>query len=126
MSVPGGMPLSSASDRCVSLGAQLATAGQLLLAWRSGLEVCSPGWLSDGSVRSPPPQPGQDCPGSQGGVHVPDDDAAGRGNDAELYDAYCYRGEGTGVVAVETGEVAAPTGEVAVPTGEVAVPTVTL
>ncbi|KAM9720131.1 neurocan core protein-like isoform 1-T2 [Menidia menidia] len=91
-SVPGRLSLSSASDRCVSLGGQLATVGQLYLAWRAGLDSCAPGWLSDGSVRYPVTWPRRDCGGSQPGVrtvtqNITDD------NTTALYDVYCYRGK---------------------------------
>ncbi|AWP04187.1 putative neurocan core protein-like [Scophthalmus maximus] len=90
-SVPGRLSLSSASDRCVSLGGQLATVGQLYLAWRAGLDSCAPGWLSDGSVRYPVTWPRPDCGGTQPGVRtVPPNSTAD--NTTVLYDAYCYRG----------------------------------
>lgn len=91
-SVPGRLSLSSASDRCVSLGGQLATVGQLYLAWRAGLDSCAPGWLSDGSVRYPVTWPRPDCGGSQPGVRTvkPNNTAD---NTTALYDAYCYRGK---------------------------------
>ncbi|XP_047445642.1 neurocan core protein-like [Mugil cephalus] len=90
-SVPGRLSLSSASDRCVSLGGQLATVGQVYLAWKAGLDSCAPGWLSDGSVRYPVTWPRPDCGGSQPGVRsvTPNSTAD---NTTELYDAYCYRG----------------------------------
>ncbi|XP_055722064.1 neurocan core protein-like [Salvelinus fontinalis] len=99
--VPGRLSLSSASERCVSLGGQLATVGQLYLAWRTGLDVCAPGWLSDGSVRYPITQPRQGCGGDQPGVRtvVPNTNgtttSSGSANATDaipLYDAYCYRG----------------------------------
>ncbi|KAG8014107.1 Neurocan core protein, partial [Nibea albiflora] len=91
-SVPGRLSLSSASDRCVSLGGQLATVGQLYLAWRAGLDSCAPGWLSDGSVRYPVTWPRPDCGGSLPGVRTvtPNNTAD---NTTALYDAYCYRGK---------------------------------
>ncbi|XP_041698515.1 neurocan core protein [Coregonus clupeaformis] len=99
--VPGRLSLSSASELCVSLGGQLATVGQLYLAWTTGLDVCSPGWLSDGSVRYPITQPRQGCGGDQPGVRtvVPNTNgtttSSGSTNATDatlLYDAYCYRG----------------------------------
>ncbi|TDH05541.1 hypothetical protein EPR50_G00123310 [Perca flavescens] len=91
-SVPGRLSLSSASDRCVSLGGQLATVGQLYLAWKAGLDSCAPGWLSDGSVRYPVTRPRPDCGGGQPGVRtVPPNSTAD--NTTALYDAYCYRGK---------------------------------
>lgn len=91
-SVPGRLSLSSASDRCVSLGGQLATVGQLYLAWKAGLDSCAPGWLSDGSVRYPVSWPRLNCGGNQPGVHtvVPNNTMD---NNTALYDAYCYRGK---------------------------------
>uniref|UniRef100_A0A8C7JLA1 Neurocan core protein n=1 Tax=Oncorhynchus kisutch TaxID=8019 RepID=A0A8C7JLA1_ONCKI len=84
--VPGRLTLSSASERCISLGGQLATVGQLYLAWKAGLDSCAPGWLSDGSVRYPITQPRQGCGGDHSG-------SANATDATPLYDAYCYRGE---------------------------------
>uniref|UniRef100_A0A8C6PTG9 Neurocan core protein-like n=1 Tax=Nothobranchius furzeri TaxID=105023 RepID=A0A8C6PTG9_NOTFU len=86
-SVPGRLSLSSASDRCVSLGGQLATPGQLYLAWRAGLDSCAPGWLSDGSVRYPVSWPRPECGGSQLGVHTVTPNSTAD-NTSLLYDAY--------------------------------------
>ncbi|XP_029687135.1 neurocan core protein-like isoform X1 [Takifugu rubripes] len=91
-SVPGRLSLSSASDRCVSLGGQLATVGQLYLAWKAGLDSCAPGWLSDGSVRYPVTWPRPDCGGSWPGVHAVTLNNT-HDNATALYDAYCYRGK---------------------------------
>ncbi|KAK2822305.1 hypothetical protein Q5P01_022370 [Channa striata] len=91
-SVPGRLSLSSASDRCVSLGGQLATVGQLYLAWRAGLDSCAPGWLSDGSVRYPVTWPRPDCGGNQPGVRTITPNSTAD-NTTALYDAYCYRGK---------------------------------
>ncbi|KAI3374351.1 hypothetical protein L3Q82_006189 [Scortum barcoo] len=91
-SVPGSLSLSSASDRCVSLGGQLATVGQLYLAWKAGLDSCAPGWLSDGSVRYPVTWPHPDCGGSQPGVRTVTPNSTAD-NGTALYDAYCYRGK---------------------------------
>nr|XP_046265441.1 neurocan core protein-like [Scatophagus argus]XP_046265442.1 neurocan core protein-like [Scatophagus argus] len=91
-SVPGRLSLSSASNRCVSLGGQLATVGQLYLAWRAGLHSCAPGWLSDGSVRYSVAWPHPDCGGNQPGVHTVMSNSS-TDNTTALYDAYCYRGK---------------------------------
>ncbi|XP_045908453.1 neurocan core protein-like [Micropterus dolomieu] len=91
-SVPGRLSLSSASDRCVSLGGQLATVGQLYLAWMAGLDSCAPGWLSDGSVRYPVTWPRPDCGGSLPGVRTITHNSSAD-NTTALYDAYCYRGK---------------------------------
>ncbi|CAN9498857.1 unnamed protein product [Ophioblennius macclurei] len=42
-----------AGDQCAKLGARLATTGELYLAWKGGMDVCSAGWLGDRSVRYP-------------------------------------------------------------------------
>ncbi|KAF7661781.1 hypothetical protein LDENG_00254430 [Lucifuga dentata] len=91
-SVPGRLTLSSASDRCVSLGGQLATVGQLYLAWKAGLDSCAPGWLSDGSVRYPVIWPRSDCGGTQPGVLTVTPNITSE-NTTQLFDAYCYRGK---------------------------------
>ena len=92
-SVPGRLSLTSASDRCVSLGGQLATVGQLYLAWKAGLDSCAPGWLSDGSVRYPVSWPRPECGGDLPGVRTVASNASSEENaTAALYDAYCYRG----------------------------------
>ncbi|XP_019712439.1 neurocan core protein-like isoform X2 [Hippocampus comes] len=91
-SVPGRLSLSSASDRCVSLGGQLATVGQLYLAWRAGLHSCAPGWLADGSVHYPVSLPRPDCGGNKPGVHTVTLNITSD-NTTALYDTYCYRGK---------------------------------
>nr|XP_057924466.1 neurocan core protein-like isoform X1 [Doryrhamphus excisus] len=91
-SVPGRLSLSSASDRCVSLGGQLATVGQLYLAWKAGLDSCAPGWLSDRSVRYPVSRSRPDCGGSKAGVRIVMPNVTSD-NATALYDAYCYRGK---------------------------------
>lgn len=44
---------SEAVLACSNKGAQLATTGQLYLAWQGGMDVCNAGWLADRSVRYP-------------------------------------------------------------------------
>ncbi|XP_030630544.1 neurocan core protein [Chanos chanos] len=89
-SVPGKLTLPSAAGHCASLGAQLATTGQLYLAWMSGLDHCEPGWVADGSVRYPITKPRPGCGGDKPGVRsvAPSE----FGNGTALFDAYCYRG----------------------------------
>uniref|UniRef100_A0A8C1L4N7 Neurocan core protein n=1 Tax=Cyprinus carpio TaxID=7962 RepID=A0A8C1L4N7_CYPCA len=91
-SVPEKLSLASASTHCHTLGAQLATVGQLYLAWQGGLDRCDPGWLADGSVRYPINLPRRNCGGDEPGVrtvyHNPN--RTGFPDTSVLFDAYCY------------------------------------
>uniref|UniRef100_A0A8C2I5S9 Neurocan core protein n=1 Tax=Cyprinus carpio TaxID=7962 RepID=A0A8C2I5S9_CYPCA len=93
-SVPEKLSLASASTHCHTLGAQLATVGQLYLAWQGGLDRCDPGWLADGSVRYPINLPRRNCGGDEPGVrtvyHNPN--RTGFPDTSVLFDAYCYHG----------------------------------
>ncbi|TSK53689.1 Neurocan core protein [Bagarius yarrelli] len=93
VNVPEKLSLATASTHCHKLGAQLATVGQLYLAWQAGLDRCDPGWLADGSVRYPINQPRRNCGGDETGVrtlyHNPN--RTGFPDTASLFDAYCYR-----------------------------------
>ncbi|KAJ8274054.1 hypothetical protein COCON_G00086790 [Conger conger] len=75
-----------------SPGAELATAGQLFLAWQAGLDRCAPGWLADGSVRYPINQPRPDCGGDKPGVRTLYRNPNGTGyhDTSALFDAYCH------------------------------------
>ncbi|KAG5276160.1 hypothetical protein AALO_G00128540 [Alosa alosa] len=92
-SVPEKLSLATASTHCHTLGGQLATVGQLYLAWQAGLDRCDPGWLADGSVRYPINQPRRNCGGDEPGVrtvyHNPN--RTGFPDTTTLFDAYCYR-----------------------------------
>ncbi|KAG9350632.1 hypothetical protein JZ751_024521, partial [Albula glossodonta] len=92
--LPEKLSLATASTHCHSLGGQLATVGQLYLAWQAGLDRCDPGWLADGSVRYPINQPRRNCGGDEPGVrtlyHNPN--RTGFPDTTALFDAYCYRG----------------------------------
>ncbi|XP_043079831.1 brevican core protein-like [Puntigrus tetrazona] len=92
-SVPEKLSLASASTHCHTLGAQLATAGQLYLAWQGGLDRCDPGWLADGSVRYPINLPRRNCGGDEPGVrtvyHNPN--RTGFPDTSDLFSAYCYQ-----------------------------------
>ncbi|XP_077082528.1 neurocan core protein [Siphateles boraxobius] len=87
------LSLASASTHCHTLGAQLATVGQLYLAWQGGLDRCDPGWLADGSVRYPINLPRRNCGGDEPGVrtvyHNPN--RTGFPDTTDLFDAYCYQ-----------------------------------
>lgn len=95
--VPEKLSLATASTHCHSLGAQLATVGQLYLAWQAGLDQCDPGWLADGSVRYPINVPRKNCGGDEPGVRTVynNPNRTGFPDTTALYDAYCYRGTGS-------------------------------
>uniref|UniRef100_A0A3Q2YYI8 Brevican n=1 Tax=Hippocampus comes TaxID=109280 RepID=A0A3Q2YYI8_HIPCM len=92
--VPQQLSFQGARSHCRAARAQLASAAQLYLAWSEGLDNCSPGWLSDGSVRYPIRTPRERCGGRQAGVKTvyrfinqtvfPEP--------SSLYDVYCFRG----------------------------------
>lgn len=92
-SVPEKLSLASASTHCHTLGAQLATVGQIYLAWQAGLDRCDPGWLADGSVRYPINLPRRNCGGDEPGVrtvyHNPN--RTGFPDTTDLFDAYCFQ-----------------------------------
>ncbi|XP_026879598.2 neurocan core protein isoform X2 [Electrophorus electricus] len=88
-SAAGTLTLSKAAAHCASLGSQLATVGQLHLAWRSGLDHCVPGWLADGSVRYPVNKPRPECGNGEAGVRTLSSTELGNGT--TLFGAYCYR-----------------------------------
>ena len=91
---PEKLNLASASTHCQTLGARLATAGQLYLAWQAGLDRCDPGWLADGSVRYPINVPRKHCGGNEPGVRTVyhNADRTGFPDTTARFDAYCFRG----------------------------------
>ncbi|KAH0625889.1 hypothetical protein JD844_034250 [Phrynosoma platyrhinos] len=93
-SSPGRMTFPMAQKYCLSRGAQLATTGQLYLAWREGLDQCDPGWLADGSIRYPIRIPRKKCGGDEPGVRTSYQfpNRTGFPNPASKFDAYCYKG----------------------------------
>ncbi|XP_054909130.1 neurocan core protein isoform X2 [Poeciliopsis prolifica] len=91
--VPEKLSLAAASTHCHSLGAQLATVGQLYLAWQAGLDQCDPGWLADGSVRYPINVPRKNCGGDEPGVRTVynNPNRTGFPDTTALLDAFCFR-----------------------------------
>uniref|UniRef100_A0A8C2I894 Uncharacterized protein n=1 Tax=Cyprinus carpio TaxID=7962 RepID=A0A8C2I894_CYPCA len=87
--VPERLTHVEASAHCTSLGGRLATAGQLYLSWRSGLDHCEPAWLSDGSVRFSVSSLRSDCPAGEPGVRTLSQTELNNGS--MRFDAFCYR-----------------------------------
>nr|XP_019957476.1 PREDICTED: brevican core protein-like [Paralichthys olivaceus] len=92
-SVPQLLSFAEARSYCRAAGAELATTAQLYLAWSEGLDRCSPGWLSDGSVRYPIITPRERCGGPQAGVKTlyRFSNQTGFPEPSNLHDVYCVR-----------------------------------
>ncbi|XP_015273612.1 PREDICTED: brevican core protein [Gekko japonicus] len=82
-----------AKAECQSLGAEIATTGQLYAAWNEGLDHCNPGWLADGSVRYPIVTPREKCGGNMPGVKTIFlfRNQTGFPDPHSKYDVYCFR-----------------------------------
>ncbi|KAJ6664219.1 hypothetical protein lerEdw1_008438 [Lerista edwardsae] len=95
VSSPGRLTFQAARKYCLSRGAQLATTGQLYLAWRKGLDQCDPGWLADGSVRYPIQIPRKKCGGDEPGVRTAYQfpNRTGFPNPLTKFDAYCFKAQ---------------------------------
>ncbi|XP_073339256.1 brevican core protein-like [Pagrus major] len=92
-SVPQLLSFDEAQSYCRATGAELATTAQLYLAWSEGLDRCSPGWLSDGSVRYPIITPRERCGGPQPGVKTlyRFSNQTGFPEPSSLHDVYCFK-----------------------------------
>ncbi|KAM7384403.1 hypothetical protein PAMA_011654 [Pampus argenteus] len=91
--IPQQLSFDEAQSYCRAAGAELATTAQLYLAWSENLDRCSPGWLSDGSVRYPITTPRDRCGGPQAGVKTlyRFSNQTGFPEPSSLYDVYCFK-----------------------------------
>lgn len=88
---------------CAKQGAQLATTGQLYLAWQGGMDVCNAGWLGDRSVRYPINIRRPQCGGGLLGVRTVylHTNQTGYPLPESRYDAFCYTGKSSFTQRVE-------------------------
>ncbi|XP_054619717.1 versican core protein-like isoform X2 [Dunckerocampus dactyliophorus] len=91
--VPQQLSFEGARSYCRAAGAQLASTAQLYMAWSEGLDHCSPGWLSDGSVRYPIRTPRERCGGSRAGVKTlyRFSNQTVFPEPSSLFDVYCFK-----------------------------------
>ncbi|KAM3918680.1 brevican core protein [Leptodactylus fuscus] len=96
-SSPNKFTLEEAREHCRTLGTEMATTGQLYAAWSEGLDHCTPGWLSDGSVRYPIVVPRERCGGNSPGVKTifQHRNQTGFPDSQTKYDVYCFKGKDT-------------------------------
>lgn len=94
-SVPQKFSFDDAQAYCRAAGTELASTAQLYLAWSEGLDHCSPGWLSDGSVRYPITIPRDRCGGPLAGVRTlyRFRNQTGFPDPNSHHDVYCFNSE---------------------------------
>ncbi|XP_028270956.1 hyaluronan and proteoglycan link protein 1-like [Parambassis ranga] len=81
------MNFRDAAQACSNQNAVIATFDQLVEAWRSGLDWCNAGWLSDGTVQYPITKPRAPCGGTNNGPGLR---TYGRQNKQSRFDVFCY------------------------------------
>ncbi|XP_051901715.1 brevican core protein-like isoform X2 [Pristis pectinata] len=81
-----------AEQFCQERAMRLATVGELYVAWTTGLDHCTPGWLADGSVRYPIVTPRNRCGGRLPGVKTlyAFRNQTGAIDPGSLHGAYCF------------------------------------
>ncbi|XP_053561216.1 brevican core protein [Bombina bombina] len=114
-SMPNKLTFADAQTYCRYRGSTVATTGELYAAWSDGLDYCSPGWLSDGSVRYPIVTPSERCGGNTPGVKTIFQfrNQTGFPDTQAKYDVYCFKEKGLfSTQSPEDNDVAAGVGTI--------------
>ncbi|XP_062410623.1 versican b [Sardina pilchardus] len=90
------LTFEKAKEACQSVGATIATEGQLTSAFQDGFDHCDAGWVGDQTVRYPIVTPRAGCYGDKLGK--PGIRTYGVRDASETYDVYCYVGKLRGEV----------------------------
>ncbi|KAE8618231.1 hypothetical protein XENTR_v10009322 [Xenopus tropicalis] len=116
---PEKFTFDEAEKQCKSLGARLATTGELYVAWKSGMDMCSAGWLGDRSVRYPISFARPNCGGNLVGVrtvYLHPTNQTGYPNPLSRYDAICYKAGPDEEITIQT--ITQPSLEIILPRNE--------
>jgi len=84
----------AAEQACVDQAAVVASFDQLYEAWRSGLDWCNAGWLSDGTVQYPITKPREPCGGTNAGAGLRN--YGRRDKSKSRFDVFCFTAAVTG------------------------------
>lgn len=77
-----------AVQACLDQNATVATFDQLFEAWKTGLDWCNAGWLSDGTVQYPITKPREPCGGTKNGPGVRN--YGRRDKQMSRFDVFCF------------------------------------
>lgn len=78
----------NAEAACLAQDAVVASFEQLYEEWRSGLDWCNAGWLSDGTVQYPITKPREPCGGARTSAGLRNYGRRDKSN--SRYDVFCF------------------------------------